>query len=45
MSTPPGITTMPRASIRGASAGSASTTLPLLRQTSRTSPATPLAGS
>jgi hypothetical protein len=45
MSTPPGITTMPRASIRLASAGTSSTTLPSLRHTSRTSPATPLAGS
>ena len=43
--TPPGITTMPRASIRGAWAGTSSTTLPPSRQTSRSSPATPLAGS
>jgi hypothetical protein len=45
MSTPPGITTMPRASMRGACEGSSSTTLPPSRQTSRTSPSTPLAGS
>jgi hypothetical protein len=45
MSTPPGITTMSRASIRAAWAGRSSTTLPSLRQTSRSSPATSLAGS
>ena len=45
MSTPPGITTMPLASMRGACAGRSSTTLPPSRQTSRTSPSIPLAGS
>jgi hypothetical protein len=44
-STPPGITTMPDASSRGADAGRLSTMRPSSMQTSRTSPDTPLAGS
>ena len=45
MSTPPGITTMPRASSVGAPAGRLSTMRPSSMQTSRISPSTPLAGS
>src|SRR5438093_5500550 len=45
MSTPPGITTMPAASMRFASGGASAAILPSRMQTSRTSPSTPLAGS
>jgi hypothetical protein len=45
MSTPPGMTTMPWASIRRASGGTSATTLPSWMQTSRTTPSTPFAGS
>ena len=45
MSTPPGITTIPRASIRRASGPTSATTLPSSRHTSRISPSTSLAGS
>ncbi len=45
MSTPPGITTMPEASRRGADAGRSATMRSPSMQMSRTSPETPLAGS
>ena len=45
MSTPPGITTIPRASIRRASGPTSATTLPSCEHRSRTSPSISLAGS
>jgi hypothetical protein len=45
MSTPPGMTTIPRASMLRAWAGTSATILPSCTQTSRTWPAMPFAGS
>jgi hypothetical protein len=45
ISTPPGITIMPRASMTVAVPGTVVTMVPLSMQMSRTSPSTPFAGS